>query len=269
MSRLRVSPATLTITVLVGLSTATLYACDDTPVADRTTALSAARADVEVPGQHREYGVPVRVGNARARTYVVLDERAGGTPLEIGVALDGDALEGLPAPMPTQGHFDFQFYNVDRATRDGIDPTRMSEAEYAARSAAFPSAPEVPPFYVPLVMPGTPPRAEARMGMHWGDVRSPELQVIVGNPTAYRPFTTTFFRGSWDGRFIFDEPMITRDFLLARRAAQAPAERDSVMALPTAASYTPAGFHPAGYHVGWDEQAREYRVGLTALVRHD
>ena len=247
MSRLRVSPATLTITVLVGLSTATLYACDDTPVANRTTALSAARADVESPGQHREYGVPVRVGNARARTYVVLDERVGGTPLEIGVALDGDALEGLPAPMPmppggdmnhedshrfelplparhgtpyrfveldwnpgghgypyTQGHFDFHFYNVDRATRDAIDPARMSEAEYAARSAAFPGAPEVPPFYVPLVMPGTPPRAVARMGMHWGDVRSPELQVIVGNPTGYRPFTTTFFRGSWDGRFIFD-----------------------------------------------------------------
>jgi len=32
--------------------------------------------------------IPVRVGNGRARTYVVLDAKNDRTPLEIGVALD-------------------------------------------------------------------------------------------------------------------------------------------------------------------------------------
>src|SRR3954469_14620282 len=46
---------------------------------------------------HRQYGAPLRVGNGRALTYVVIDQKNERTPLEIGIALDERALEGLPA----------------------------------------------------------------------------------------------------------------------------------------------------------------------------
>jgi hypothetical protein len=105
------------------------------------------------------------------------------------------------------------------------------------------------------------------MGVHWIDVRSPEIQGPLGHPENARPFTTTFIHGSWDGRFIFDEPMVTRAFILGRKTATTAAQRDSVIPLPAAAKYQPAGYHPAAYRVTWDEQAREYRVALTQLTR--
>src|SRR5574338_327063 len=109
------------------------------------------RAGYDVPGAHRQYGVPTKVGDGMARTYVVLDEKNGRAPLELGIALDDRALSGLPTepgefsftlPLPThapepyrfaeldwnpQGHepegvysvphFDFHFYTVSVAER--------------------------------------------------------------------------------------------------------------------------------------------------------
>jgi hypothetical protein len=102
--------------------------------------------------------------------------------------------------------------------------------------------------------------------MHWLDVRSPELQRMTGHPEAYKPFTTTFIYGSWDGQFIFDEPMITRAHLLAKRDATDPAVRDELIPVPTAARYSPAGFYPGAYRITYDATAREYRVALTQLA---
>ena len=286
-----------------------LGACSDLPTADRAASPASARAGNDQPGAYRQYGEPVKLGNGRARTYVVIDQRNGGAPLEVGVALDEHALDGLPAPMPMppgggmghgdmheyvlplpaqnatpykfvalnwnpgghgypydSAHFDFHFNLVSRAERDAIDPQLLGPEQYGAKSANLPAGAAAPPFYVPLFLPGQPIVAVAKMGVHWGDLRSPELQAILGNPQGYRLFTTTYFRGSWDGKFIFDEPMVTREFILARRTATTPAQRDSVMTLPTAQAYSPAGYYPAGYHVAWDAQAREYRIGLTQLA---
>jgi hypothetical protein len=44
----------------------------------------------------REYGAPTALGNGRVRTYVLVNK---GVPVEVGVALDSAALEGLRAPM--------------------------------------------------------------------------------------------------------------------------------------------------------------------------
>jgi hypothetical protein len=44
----------------------------------------------------RQYGTPVEVGKGRARTYIVVDRKTG-NPVEVGVALDDTALDGLPA----------------------------------------------------------------------------------------------------------------------------------------------------------------------------
>jgi hypothetical protein len=55
------------------------------------------------------------------------------------------------------------------------------------------------------------------MGVHWRPALA-RLQELLGNPAGYKPFTTTFIFGSWDGKFLFAEPMITRATSSARRA---------------------------------------------------
>jgi hypothetical protein len=90
---------------------------------------------------------------------------------------------------------------------------------------------------------------------------------LFGRPEAYLPFTTTFIHGSWDGQFIFDEPMITRAFIMERKTATAAAERERVIQLPQAKQFSPSGFYPSAYRILWDGEQKEYRIALTQLVR--
>jgi hypothetical protein len=161
-------------------------------------------------------------------------------------------------------HFDFHFYTITPAERNAIDP---ADPQFQQRADRLPAAEFQSQFYSTLTPPGAPAPAVPRMGVHWIDVRSPEIQGALGHPEKARPFTTTFIHGSWDGRFIFDEPMITRAFILGRKTAATAAQRDSVIPLPAAANYQPAGYYPAAYRVTYDAQAREYRVALTQLTR--
>ena len=247
------------------------------------------RDDAGEHGLHRQYGVPIRLGNGRARTYVVLDARAGQAPVELGVALDARALDGLPndaeehsmvlqlparSPAPYQfveldwnpqgheprgvytfPHFDFHFYALPVSEWNTIVP---SDPSYAAHANRVPTGAHVPPFYV---VPGPPAVvAVPKMGVHWLDVRSPELQNLFGNPAGYRQFTKTFIYGSWNGRFTFYEPMITRAYLLSH-------PDDVVTPIPTPSLYPLPGYYPRAYRVTYDPQEREYRVALTSLTR--
>jgi hypothetical protein len=276
------------------------------PTSTTTTGLRGARAGFDQPGAHRQYGTPVKVGNGTVRTYVVLDQKNGGAPLEVGVAMSESALDGLPAPaasgdmmanmhmnlldMPAQNptqyrfvqfdwnpighepagvydqpHFDFHFYTVSREVRASILP---SDPQYAAKAASYPSAEFRAPFYLDAATAAGAPAAAVtipQMGLHWLDVRSPELQNMTGHPEAYRLFTKTFIYGSWNGQYIFDEPMITRAYILAKHDATDPAVSDEIIPVSTAARYSPAGFYPSAYRITWDAQAREYRIALTQL----
>jgi len=247
-----------------------------------------ARAGYDIPGMHRQYGTPVKVGNGMARAYVVLDAKSDQAPAEIGIALDEKALAGLPAdgmmfaydlPLPqhapapykfveldwnphgheppniyTVPHFDFHFYMVPGSTRDEINP---ANPQYAAEASNLPSGDLVPPFYV---VPG-PPAAVAvpHMGVHWSDVRSPELQGLLGNPAGYQPFTKTFIYGSWNGRFTFLEPMVTLEYLQSHPDATSP--------ISVPARYAQSGWYPTSYRVTYDAQAKEYRVALSGMVK--
>jgi hypothetical protein len=162
-------------------------------------------------------------------------------------------------------HFDFHFYTVTRDTRDAILP---SDPTYAGKAATLPSADYRPPFYVDNATAAGLPASLVTipmMGLHWVDIRSPELQAAIGNPAGFRPFTRSFLKGSWDGRFIFDEPMATRAWLLSRRNADGSAAADDVLDVPTAERYEPAGFYPGAYRVGYEPRAREFVVALTRL----
>jgi hypothetical protein len=47
------------------------------------------------------YGMPVKMGNGDIRTYVAFD--AAGLPVELGVLMGGESLDGLPAERSTHG----------------------------------------------------------------------------------------------------------------------------------------------------------------------
>jgi hypothetical protein len=286
----RISPGVVAALVVLG-------ACaPDSPVptsADRGAQISLARAGYDQPGAHRQYGPPVKVGNGMARAYVVTDDKNANTPLELGIALDERALDGLPStemeyryllPLPAQApdpyklveldwnphghpppqvytvpHFDFHFYTITLAERNAIVPSNPS---FAAEANNLPSDGYVPPFYAVLAGPGQTPAdiAVPMMGVHWSDVRSPELQAMLGHPENYQPFTKTFIYGSWNGRFIFYEPMVTLAYLQSNS--------DFSSDIPVPQLYPEPGYFPTSYKVTYDAQAKEYRVALTGLTWH-
>ena len=263
-----------------------------------TLTLGTAAAGFGAGDARYRYGAEVALGNGRARTYVVVD--AQGNPTELGVALSEHALEGLPAHSPDHGpgthgpyseyllelpadnptpyrfvevdwnphghggpytspHFDFHFYRVPLATRNEID---LVDPAFAEKAARLPAESEIPAGYASThVLLNTTPAGMTvpRMGLHWLDVASPEL------PPSNQPFTTTFIVGSWNGQVIFDEPMVTRDFILAQRFTPTAAS----IPLPQAKRYVPAGHYPVSYGITWDDATREYRITLQGLTRRD
>lgn len=166
--------------------------------------------------------------------------------------------EGFP-------HFDFHFWTADSSLRASIVP---ENPRYVDAANALPTAEYVPASNAVLGPPGAPPSAITvpRMGVHWVDLRSPELQKLLGNDAAWKPFTATFIHGSWDGQFVFWEPMITRAYLLAKKTATDAAVRDEVLPIGMPAKYQVPGYYPQAYRITWDDKAREYRIALTGLV---
>ncbi|HET8654984.1 MAG TPA: DUF5602 domain-containing protein [Longimicrobiaceae bacterium] len=250
---------------------------------DPASAPAPNRAGYEQPGVHRQYGTPQKIGDGMARTYVVLDVKSAQAPLELGIALSEKALTGLPSaegeysfilPLPQHAptpyrfaeldwnphghppvgiyslpHFDFHFYTISLQERNAILP---SDPNFAAEANNVPTGAFVPPFYVPLVPPGGQPADAAvpQMGVHWFDVRAPEFHGET--------FTSTFIYGSWNGRFTFYEPMVTREFLQSKPEFAAP--------IPFPQSYPAPGYYPTSYRVTYDAQAKEYRVALAGLT---
>lgn len=165
-------------------------------------------------------------------------------------------------------HFDFHFYTVPLAVRNSIDP---ADPSFAAKAEKYPARELVAPNYLDAATAAKTTRQAMtipQMGMHWIDVRTPEIQAMAGNPAGYKPFTTTYIYGSWNGEFIFAEPMITRAYLLEKKAAAETAVRDELIPVPSA-NFEKAGYYPAAYRITYDARAREYRIALTQFTRRD
>ncbi|MES2523360.1 MAG: DUF5602 domain-containing protein [Gemmatimonadota bacterium] len=287
------------LTAVAAASLATLAACGDDPASTG-------------PDSKRVYGAAQNLGNGQVRTFLVRDD--ANKPVEIGVAFNEGAMEGLPAAtaaMQHEGmshetahavatelllelpaghgtqyklvelnwnpaghepegiytipHFDFHFYNITKAERDQIDPTN---AQYVTNARNAPDAQFARAFFLSAAVAANAP-AEAvtvpRMGLHWVDTKSPELQGMVGNPAGYKPFTATYIQGAWAGKFIFEEPMITRAHILAKKTATDPTVRDQILPITAAAKASPAGYYPASYRIMYDATAKEYRISLSQL----
>ncbi|MDQ2667185.1 MAG: DUF5602 domain-containing protein [Gemmatimonadota bacterium] len=232
------------------------------------------------------YGASQSFAQGTARAWVQTDDN--GAPSSMGIALTEGALTGLPTtvsgPSPTalmvslalpaaaagtgfdhaeigwnpnghdpvaiygSPHFDMHFYMISAATQAAILP---NDPQWGAKAANLPTSAFVPVGYVP---PPAPIAASAvpQMGVHWTDVKSPEFNG--------QPFTSTFIYGSWDGKYIFLEPMITKAYL--------ESHPNAVRAIPQPAQWTAPGAYPTTWTVAYDATAKEFRITLGGLTKH-
>ena len=162
-------------------------------------------------------------------------------------------------------HFDFHFYTVPVSVRNSIVP---SNPQFVENAEKYPADSLRAQFYIDAATAAKTTRVAMtvpEMGMHWIDVRTPEVQALAGRPEAYQPFTKTYIYGSWNGEFIFAEPMITRAYLLAKRETADAAVRDETIAVPSA-KFGEAGFYPEAYRIRWNAETREYLISLTRFA---
>ena len=229
------------------------------------------------------FGPSQNLGAGTAKTYTVLDR--DGHPTEVGLRLSASALDGLPttnpdpplmlmldfpdqadstafdhvmlnwnpqghdpAPLFGKPHFDFHFDMVDMATIQSINP---ADPNYATKADHAPEAKYVPQDFV--LPPGPPRAAQAvpAMGVHLVDASDTSLV-----PGSY-DFKEIIINGTWDGRYTFIEPMITRDWLLTNPSLE------QQLKLPQA--YQKNGYFPTTYRVHVDEQSKDYLISLAGL----
>lgn len=204
------------------------------------------------------------IGNGIARAWV--SQTKDGAPVSVGVTLSEKALEKLPEDPATllftlpdnKGagfykvvelnwnphghfppnvydvpHFDFHFYIIPNSERLAIvanDP----------KFAIAPASQFVPPVYFQV------PGGEPQMGAHWVDLLSPEFNGGT--------FSKTFIWGSYDGKFIFWEPMITLAYLLTKPDVTVPVRQPS--------AFQQDGYYPYQYRVSYSLSPKEFNITL-------
>ena len=214
------------------------------------------------------YSSARHIGNGRAQAWVT--ENREGEPTSVGLTISAGALNNLPQEMRAfvlelpgekgkgfykfvmldwnpQGHepphiydlphFDVHFYTIPNEERLAMLPDKVAEFEN------LPSAEYVPAGY--FRGPGFVPQ----MGVHWLNGASPELHGAT--------FTKTFIWGSYNGEFVFWEPMLTRAYLLTR-----PQE---LIDLPQPAAYKRDGWYATRYEISYSKTGNEYIIALRDL----
>lgn len=241
--------------------------------AQRSAKTAVAPKEREIVGETKTLGA------GQARSWVRLDR--DGNPTAVGVTFSETALEGLPKEpppgeegigitfaLPPQAsktafkhiwlnynphghppekiydvaHFDFHFYMISDAEREAITAT----GEGLVKGNKQPAAEFIPAGYVSV-----PNSVVPRMGSHWVNPLGRELNG--------QPFTTTFLFGSYDGRLIFAEPMITKSFLETKTNVT------ELIKLPK--SYERRGaYYPTKYTIRYDAATKEYTVALEGMT---
>jgi hypothetical protein len=218
------------------------------------------------------------LGKGQVRSWVSLD--GNGNPTAIGLTFDEEVLSTVPMePQPGDGwtevslalpaqvsktafkhiglnwnpqghqpakiydtaHFDFHFYMIEEEERNRITAT----GDDLIRTKKQPAAEFVPEGYI-----YAPDSEHARMGAHWINPLSKELQG--------QTFTSTFLYGSYNGSLIFAEPMITKSFL------EAKTDLTELIKLP--AKYERNAYYPTKYSVRYDAARKEYTVALEGMT---
>ncbi|GGK78519.1 hypothetical protein GCM10011405_27980 [Rufibacter glacialis] len=218
------------------------------------------------------YGPLVTVGQGNARTWVTTND--AGTPTSLGLTFSEQAITGnlgnamrmytlaLPAqadqtlydhvmldwnpqghdPGPLYGapHFDLHFYM--------IPPDQVANIQGSAATDQMPAAQFRPQNY--MITPGIVPG----MGAHWIDFT--DVNNTPGN------FAKNFIYGSFNGNFIFHEPMFTLAYLKTL-----PTIGTQTMDIPQPASYQMAGLYPQRYSFSYNANTKEYTISLLDLTQ--
>lgn len=223
-------------------------------------------------------GREIRLGKGMVRSWISVD--TNGFPQEIGVEFTPGALKDLPLEsghestivLPlhikakqltpfdhiglnwnpnghdpqgvfTVPHFDIHFYMIPVSER-------MAIPEWSPDSdAAFNNYP--PRGYMPMdyiTLPGAI-GAEAQMGKHW----------LPSNLGAYLPFSKIMILGTYDGKFIFIEPMVTLETLTNLKAdMQFHYSQPDLFEIP--------GNYPIGYRIYLDPKTQNRNVSLSKFI---
>lgn len=225
--------------------------------------------DTAFPQPTTTYGKTVPLFGGKAQSFVTKD--ASGIPQSIGFFFSEEALNDLPTtntmtmiPAPEDNgtlvdhmsvdfnahghepagiydvpHFDLHFYMIpemeQHAIVNGPEMELLPPAEY------------YPQDYADI------PGGDPMMGKHWADLTSKEFNG--------QPFDRTFIYGSYNGRFIFHEAMVTLEFFKSKQnfsdkiKQQTKVQRD--------------GYYPQKYSVTYDATTKIYTVSLDQLsLRH-
>lgn len=228
--------------------------------------------DLKSQGTNTFYGSTVPFAGGTARAWIQVDGNGNGDPIAVGIDLSENALENLPdepvaivldlpknkggnfythmlvdwnphGHLPIYGapHFDFHFYIIP-------NEERLQIGENDPEMNILPAEQYRPPLYMNI--PGGVPQ----MGAHWIDLLSPE---IAGTGE----FTQTFIWGSYDGSFIFFEPMITTEFLLTHPNETYPLRQPE--------AYETDGWYATDYSINYTTRPGKYTVALRNLVHHE
>lgn len=134
-------------------------------------------------------------------------------------------------------HLDLHFYMISEAEKALITDGVLADI--------LPAAEFIPATYVPG--PGFVPM----MGKHWSSVEAGELNGET--------FDQTFIMGSYNGSFIFYEPMVTLDYLNEKTSMEYELHQPQ--------SFERTGYYyPTRYSINYDAEAMEYTVILSGMV---
>lgn len=174
------------------------------------------------------HGMP---GHSENTVMVPVPQKAlANTPFKF-IRMDWNAQGHEPPGIYDLPHFDFHFYMT--APDEAMHYTDAAKMDNHPADAYFPAN------YVPG--PAIP-----TMGKHWIDITSPELNG--------QTFTETFIFGSYDGKVVFYEPMITLAFLKQNH--------DYVRPIPQPSKFAASGYYPTKMKI-------KKKNGTTEIILSD
>jgi len=262
----------ITVWSLVMVAILGLGSCQDSDFSDQEDAINAS-SELKKADMNVFYSSTQPLGGGVVRAWVQVDK--AGNPMAVGVNLSAKALMNLPEEVvqlalelpKTKGHhfythalvdwnpgghpplnvytiehFDFHFYILSNEERMDI-PFRNPDTYMDPAPANM---------YIPENYFQTG-GLEPEMGAHWIDLTSPEFNGGT--------FTKTFIWGSYQGHFIFWEPMITLEYLMGNP--------DDVIPIPQPEAFETAGWYATDYVIKYSENPDEYTVALVNLEYHN
>lgn len=223
------------------------------------------------------------MGNGIAYAWVRSDD--AGNPTAVGITFTDSALNGLPADKPNNGfdgyefplalpkggaaaktpfdhvaldwnpkghippgiydvpHFDVHFYMDPISERRKI----TLEGEDMKKCQKKPDPKFLPEGYMYA------PESEIKyMGAHWVDTATPELNG--------KPFTYTFIYGSYNGKIVFWEPMVTVAYLQTKPNLVEPIKQPKEI-------QRKGLFYPTKYTIRYDEARHEYTIAMEGFTK--